>query len=113
MTSVNAAGALGALILGFAFSPLPALAAFDVGVLFLFGLTTVCIAFVMFMEGAKRIPAAESGLISILDVALGPLWVFLAFGEDPGLGAIFGGVVVLGAVLWRMAPDLMRARFSA
>ena len=40
------------------------------------------------MEGAKFIPSAEAGLISLLDVVLGPLWVFIAFGENPGLATI-------------------------
>jgi hypothetical protein len=43
------------------------------------------------MEGARRIPAAEAGLISILDVVRGPLWVFLAVGERPGPLAMVGG----------------------
>ena len=40
------------------------------------------------MEGAKFIPSAEAGLISLLDVVLGPVWVFIAFGENPGLATI-------------------------
>ena len=62
------------------------------------------------MEGAKHIPAAEAGLISMLDVVLGPLWVFLAFGERPGRSAIIGGALVLGALVWRLAPEIGRAR---
>ena len=74
--------------------------------LFVYGLTTIGLAFVLFMEGAKRIPSAEAGLISLLDVVLGPVWVFLAFGENPGAMTVLGGAIVLGAALWRMAPDL-------
>ena len=55
---------------------------------FVFGLTTIGLALVLFMEGAKFIPSAEAGLISLLDVVLGPLWVFIAFGENPGPGAL-------------------------
>ena len=80
------------------------------GVLFVFGLTTIGLAFVLFMEGAKFIPSAEAGLISLLDVVLGPIWVFLAFGENPGAATVLGGVIVLGAAVWRMAPDLVRER---
>ena len=80
------------------------------GVLFVFGLTTIGLAFVLFMEGAKRIPSAEAGLISLLDVVLGPFWVFLAFGENPGAATVLGGAIVLAAALWRMAPDLAREK---
>ncbi len=78
--------------------------------LFVFGLTTIGLAFVLFMEGAKLIPSAEAGLISLLDVVLGPIWVFVAFGENPGATTLLGGAIVLAAALWRMAPDLRGER---
>jgi drug/metabolite transporter (DMT)-like permease len=109
--AVNAIGAFGSGVVGFALSPHPAVGLYDMGVLFLFGLTTIGLAFVLFMEGAKFIPSAEAGLISLLDVVLGPVWVFLAFGENPGAPTILGGAIVLGAALWRMAPDLGGERF--
>jgi drug/metabolite transporter (DMT)-like permease len=77
-----------------------------------FGLTTIGLAFVLFMEGAKFIPSAEAGLISLLDVVLGPLWVFIAFGENPGLATMLGGAIVLAAAVWRMAPELRQERVS-
>ncbi len=110
MIAVNAIGAFGSGLVGFAMSPHPALGAWDFFVLFLFGLTTIGLAFVLFMEGAKLIPSAEAGLISLLDVVLGPFWVFLAFGENPGLATVAGGAIVLGAAAWRMAPDLRGER---
>ena len=110
MTSINAFGALAAAGVSFNFSPHPALTPFDLIVLAIFGLMTVCVAFCLFMEGAKHIPAAEAGLISMLDVVLGPLWVLLAFGEKPGPMAIVGGALVIGALIWRLAPDIGSAR---
>ena len=108
MTAVNAAGALGSGLFGLMNSPHPALGLSDLAVLFLFGLTTIGLAFVLFMEGAKLIPSAEAGLISLLDVVLAPVWVFLAFGENPGAATLMGGAIVLAAAIWRMAPDLRR-----
>jgi drug/metabolite transporter (DMT)-like permease len=106
MTSVNALGALAAAAGAYGLSPHPALAPFDLVILAAFGLTTVCLAFVLFMEGAKHIPAAESGLITMLDVVLGPTWVFLGFGETPGPLTAVGGALVLGALVWRLAPEI-------
>ena len=108
MIAVNAIGALGSGLFGLINSPHPALGLTDFAVLFVFGLTTIGLSFVLFMEGAKSIPSAEAGLISLLDVVLGPIWVFLAFGENPGAMTLVGGAIVLGAALWRMAPDLAR-----
>jgi drug/metabolite transporter (DMT)-like permease len=110
MTAVNAVGALGAGAIGLALSPHTMPNPFDLAVLFVYGLTTIGLAFVLFMEGAKRIPSAEAGLISLLDVVLGPIWVFAAFGENPGALTLLGGAIVLAAALWRMAPDLRGER---
>ena len=109
---VNCLGALGSGIFGLANSPLEPISLHDFAILFVFGLTTIGLAFVLFMEGAKFIPSAEAGLISLLDVVLGPLWVFIAFGENPGLATMLGGAIVLGAAVWRMAPELRQERVS-
>ena len=105
MIAINAIGALGSGLFGLAISPHAAISLYDFAILFAFGLTTIGLAFVLFMEGAKFIPSAEAGLISLLDVVLGPIWVFLAFGENPGELTLVGGAIVLAAV-WRIAPDL-------
>jgi drug/metabolite transporter (DMT)-like permease len=110
MIAVNALGALGSGVFGLANSPLQPIGLHDFIILFVFGLTTIGLAFVIFMEGAKFIPSAEAGLISLLDVVLGPLWVFLAFGENPGAATILGGAIVLAAAVWRMAPELRQER---
>jgi drug/metabolite transporter (DMT)-like permease len=109
MTSINATAAFVAATLGYSLSPHPPLSPYDIAILFVFGLTTVCVAFVMFMEGAKTVPSAEAGLIGMLDVALGPLWVFLAFGENPGRATLVGGAFVIAAVIWRMIPEICGA----
>jgi drug/metabolite transporter (DMT)-like permease len=106
MTSINALGALTAAGFGFCLSPHPALSGYDLSVLATFGLTTVCVAFLLFMEGAKHIPAAEAGLITMLEVVLGPLWVLVAFGEWPSPLSMVGGALVMAALIWRLAPEI-------
>ena len=110
MIAVNCLGALGSGVFGLANSPLQPISLYDFAILFVFGLTTIGLAFVIFMEGAKFIPSAEAGLIALLDVVLGPIWVFIAFGENPGLATILGGATVLAAAVWRLAPELRRER---
>ena len=84
---INALAALLASAFGFSVAKNVQMTAFDVVDLFLFGVTTITIAFALFMEGAKHVPSAEASLIAMLDVVMGPLWVWLAFGEArPGDG---------------------------
>jgi drug/metabolite transporter (DMT)-like permease len=45
-----------------------------------------------------RLSAAEIGLLSLLEVVLGPLWVWIAYGEHPGPAVLTGGAVVLAAL---------------
>ncbi len=48
--------------------------------------------------GARLIPAAEVALITLLEVVLGPLWVWLALSESPSSATLVGGAVVIAAV---------------
>ncbi len=45
-----------------------------------------------------RLSAAEVGLLSLVEVILGPLWVWLARGEEPGPAVLTGGVIVITAL---------------
>jgi drug/metabolite transporter (DMT)-like permease len=105
---LNALAALVASGFGYSVSTHTPVSAFDLGVLFVFGATTIAMAFALFMEGAKHVPPAEAALVSMLDIGMGPLWVLLAFGEIPDLTTLIGGGFVIAAALWRLAPELRR-----
>jgi drug/metabolite transporter (DMT)-like permease len=79
-------------------------------VLSIFAFPSIALAFFMFLAGARKIPAAESGLITTLDVVLSPLWVYLIFADNPGQAAIVGGTVVFVAVVWHIVGGLRPAR---
>jgi drug/metabolite transporter (DMT)-like permease len=110
---INALAALIASGFGFAVAGSVRMTAFDVVDLFVFGVTTITVAFALFMEGAKTVPPAEASLIAMLDVVMGPLWVWLAFGERPSAATFVGGLTVLAAAAWRLAPELKRRRVLA
>ncbi len=55
--------------------------------------------------GARLIPAAEVALITLLEVVLGPLWVWLAFSERPSTTTLIGGSIVLAAVALQARGD--------
>ncbi|MCP4389925.1 MAG: EamA/RhaT family transporter, partial [Gammaproteobacteria bacterium] len=49
-------------------------------------------------EGARRLPAAETALISALETPLAPIWAFMLFAELPTRYTIVGGAIILIAV---------------
>ena len=75
-------------------------------ILALFGITTTAFAYLLFLTGGRHIPSGEAGLIGLLDVVLGPFWVWLAFGERPGQAAFVGGSLVLASVFWYLSGQL-------
>jgi drug/metabolite transporter (DMT)-like permease len=62
------------------------------------GVSQIGLGLIFLVLGARLIPAAEVALISLLEVVLGPLWVWLADGERPAATTLAGGVVVVVAV---------------
>jgi len=81
----------------------------DLALMACLGIIEFGLGLVLYLAGAKRIPAAESALTSLLETVLAPLWVWLAVAEDPGWRAIAGGLVVLLTLALLAAADLWRA----
>ncbi len=63
--------------------------------------------------GARLIPAAQVALITLLEVVLGPLWVWLAIDERPTTATLVGGAVVVVAVVIQAAGGTPRANRAA
>jgi drug/metabolite transporter (DMT)-like permease len=78
----------------------------DLALLALFGIGSFAVGFLLFTAGARLIPAAETALIAMLETVLGPTWVWLALGENPGLASLLGGGLILGALLVHALLDL-------
>ena len=57
------------------------------------------LAFCLITIGPMRIPAAEVGMLMLLETAVGPLWVWLVLSEEPGSAAVQGGSLVIGTLL--------------
>src|SRR5207253_871126 len=67
----------------------------DLGLLALFGVGNYGTGFLLFMAGARSIPAAQSALVGMLETVLGPLWVWLVLNERPGVATLTGGALIL------------------
>lgn len=66
----------------------------------------IAVGIVLMSIAAQRIPAAEIALITLLQIVLGPLLVWLAYREQPPLGTLLGGIVIMAAVGVQAAGDL-------
>lgn len=81
----------------------------DALLLVLFGLA-FAVALVLWTEGTRLIPAAESGFLGTVETPFAMLlaWIFLA--ELPPPASFLGAGIVLAAVLGHALADLRRAR---
>jgi drug/metabolite transporter (DMT)-like permease len=82
----------------------------DLGLLAFFGIGQFGAGFLLFMAGARLIPAAESSLIGMLEIVLGPLWVWLVLDERPGTASLAGGALIFAAVLAPSVAHLVAPR---
>jgi drug/metabolite transporter (DMT)-like permease len=71
----------------------------DLLLLALLGVGQMGLGLAFVTMGARLLPASEVALITLLEVVLGPLWVWLSISEKPAATAIAGGCVVILAVL--------------
>ena len=85
-----------------------AVSAGEVPLLLLFGAGQLGLGLALFASGARLVPAAEVALLGTLETILGPVWVWLALGEQPAPRALVGGAIVLTALLLHTAMDFRR-----
>jgi len=114
-TPVVWAGAVSAFLLfclgWFVTDPL-AVSARDAVLLGVFGLS-FALASVLWTEGARLIPAAESGLLGSAEVPFAILFAFLFLAEIPPAASMIGGAIVLSAVFAHAGRDWLAARASS
>ena len=93
---------LGELLLIAVFWPFAALGEVprsDIPELAAMGAGQIGLGLALLTVGARLIPAAQVALITLLEVVLGPLWVWLAYDERPETSTLVGGAIVIVAIL--------------
>jgi drug/metabolite transporter (DMT)-like permease len=65
------------------------------------GIGQIGLGFALLTVGARLIPAAQVGLITLLEVVLGPVWVWLALDERPSTLTLVGGAIVIVAIVFQ------------
>jgi drug/metabolite transporter (DMT)-like permease len=63
------------------------------------GIGQIGLGFALLTVGARLIPAAQVGLITLLETVLGPVWVWLALDERPASLTLVGGAIVIVAIV--------------
>jgi drug/metabolite transporter (DMT)-like permease len=82
----------------------------DLALVAVLGIGQFALGFLLFMAGARLIPVAQTSLIGMLEVVLGPIWVWLILDERPPAASLMGGTLILAALLANTAADLLAPR---
>ncbi len=80
----------------------------DGSIALIMGVFQVGAGLVLYTLGSKAVPAAELTLLSMAEVLLGPIWVWLFIGETAGVYTLIGGAVLLAAIVGNALSGLRR-----
>jgi len=77
----------------------------DLVLLIAIGAVQMALGMGLFAAGARLVPAAEAALITLLEVILGPIWVWLVLSERPDTATLVGGAIIMLAVVVQVSGD--------
>jgi drug/metabolite transporter, DME family len=80
----------------------------DIGIALAMGVFQVGLGLTIFTIGSKVVPAAELALLSMTEVLLGPIWVWLFIGETASFYTLVGGAVLMIAIAGNALSGLRR-----
>lgn len=72
------------------------------------GVVILGLGMVLYTMGSKAVPAAEIGILSLAEVMLGPVWVWLVLGETTTRGTLVGAAILLGAIAFNAVSGARR-----
>ena len=75
------------------------LSARDSAIAMSMGVFQVGAGLILYTLGSRSLPAAELALLSLAEVLLGPLWVWLFLGETATANTLVGGAILLTAIV--------------
>jgi len=80
----------------------------DIAISLSMGVFQVGMGLVIYTIGSRVVPAAELALLSMTEVLLGPLWVWIFIGETVSFYTLLGGAVLLLAIAGNALSGLRR-----
>ena len=103
--AISCSGLLTAILVWPVAAPL-SISQADLGYLMLMGIYIVPIGTTLMYIGPRYLPAAEVGLLLLLETLLGPLWVWMILGERPPQWTLIGGSIVISTLAINMVWKL-------
>jgi drug/metabolite transporter (DMT)-like permease len=82
----------------------------DIAIALAMGALTLAGGMVLYTIGSRVLPAAEATLLSLVEVLLAPIWVWIVLGETATGGTLIGGAVLVAAVAFNAASGMRRKR---
>lgn len=90
----------------------PLMSAPDTAIALFLGAGILATGMILFTLGARVLPAAEATLLSLIEVMLAPVWVWLVFRETASVGTFVGGTILLVAVMMNAVAGARGARIQ-
>ena len=91
----TAVGLLLAALIAAVFAEFPPLRTIQWLWLILGGAVLLPVALALITVGPRYLPAPEAAMLGLLETILGPFWVWLVIGENPGWRSMVGGSIVV------------------
>jgi DME family drug/metabolite transporter len=82
----------------------------DGGIAMGMGVFQVGTGLILYTLGSRSLPAAELALLSLAEVLLGPVWVWIFLGETVKATTLLGGLVLLAAIAGNALSGVRRRR---
>lgn len=80
----------------------------DIAISMLMGAAQLAVGMILYTLGSRVVPAAELTLVSMVEVLLAPIWVWLLLGETASAGTFAGGAVLMAAVAGNALSGMRR-----
>ena len=80
----------------------------DTSIAMVMGVGQVGMGLLLFTIGSKTVPAVELTLLSMAEVVLGPVWVWVFLGEVASVNTVIGGGILLAAILGNAVTGMRR-----
>ncbi len=80
----------------------------DLGLCAAMGVVQLAFGLTLFTIGSRSIPAAELMLLGMIEIVLGPIWVWLAVNEVPETLTLLGGAIMLSGIAYQALTGARR-----